>query len=237
MSRKKKKTPAPDAATLKRVSILRWINAGMVFASFLLNILEIFWGLPSKLYSALTLLLFFLILGFCVCFRKDADFSYRKSQTAAKVDVALPLVISALLTYMRCFYTFSFVDGLEIVLWSLALGIALAIFLFLLLFRICFRLSQVLMVLFCCLGIVFSSLCCANVLLDGQTPTESLCQIQSKHRTVGNRSAQYVTVTLANGQDVKIKISRSTYENLETGDNIHVITHHGGLGFAYVTVK
>ncbi len=237
MSRKKKKSPAPDAATLKRVSILRWINAGMAFASFLLNILEIFWRLPDKLYSALTLLLFFLILGFCVCFRKDADFSFKKSQTAAKVDVALPLVISALLTYMRCSYQFSFINGLEIAVWSLALGICLAVLLFILLKNICYRFSHVLTVFFCCLGIAFSSLCCANVLLDSQAPTESLCQIQEKRHTVGKGATQYVTVILAEGQEVDIRISHSLYESLENKDSITVITHHGGLGFAYVTAE
>lgn len=77
----------------------------------------------------------------------------------------------------------------------------------------------------------------ANEVYDFSPPSGYVLKVEDTHKTSGRRgSAYYCTVTLPDGREEDLTISRKLYESLEEGDLVRVDIGQGALGFEYANV-
>lgn len=77
----------------------------------------------------------------------------------------------------------------------------------------------------------------ANEVYDFSEPTAYILEVEDTHSTSGRRTRTfYCTVTLPDGREEDLHISRSLYKTLKVGDPVRVEIGEGFFGFEYANV-
>jgi hypothetical protein len=75
-----------------------------------------------------------------------------------------------------------------------------------------------------------------NCPLDTSQPTAYAVTVQDKHRTAGEMTRCFLTVTVA-GQELELEVAASDYREAEIGDPAVVEVYEGAFGKAYCILR
>lgn len=76
----------------------------------------------------------------------------------------------------------------------------------------------------------------ANELLPHNPPQAYILEVEGTHKSGGRNRSYYCEITLPDGQEESLEISRNLYDSLEEGDHVRVEVGEGFFGIEYANV-
>lgn len=237
--KKRKKAPSKKATVTQKKSHrakLRQLRTGLMIAIGAIALPWLFLDVPYKLFSALSLLPFPIILATICLFPDDISLDEKMSRkTGGSVEFLMPLVFSGFAPALRTLLDFNFLTWKPLLLYAGILLVLVAVLLLVFYQELRQRIGMFLGTLFLCIFFCFGSIGQLNYLLDTSEPQRHPATITDMHISTGSKSPdRYVlTVITLSGTEMELQTSKEHYNSLSVGDHVTVYIKEGGLGIPY----
>lgn len=157
--------------------------------------------------------------------------SVQKNAIGLAFPAALPIMAQALYVFGRFNYlTF------EIFFWSAGLGILVSVIFGLNAREFADRTGDLLALIL--LLVLFSSgpVGMVNSLTDFAEPETYRVVVEDMHISNGKSDKYYCSITLQNGEEFDLQVTRAQYDTIEPGQILSIALHPGGLGIEYISL-
>lgn len=235
----KKPTPQPATQTqLQRRAMLSKIRTGLLVAMALIDLPWMFLNVPYKLFAALALLPCPVALVLACLFPDDTTLEEKQKNANGRVELLTPLMISGAIPCLRLLLDFNIMDWPRLLIIAAVLLVAIFVALFVFHKPLQKKIGTLICVVLLCAFFAVGSVGQLNYLLDFSQPQSQPAQITDMHISTSSRSPdRYIlTITLNDGTEMDLQVSKSEYQALNPGDEVTVFTRSGGLGIPYAVV-
>ena len=215
---------------------LRQLRTALMIAIGAIALPWLFLDVPYKLFSALSLLPFPIILATICLFPDDVSLDENMRQkTGGSVEFFMPLVFSGFAPALRTLLDFNILAWKPLLIYAGILLVLVAVLLLVFYQELRQRIGMFLGILFLCIFFCFGSIGQLNYLLDTSAPQRQSATITDMHISTGSKSPdRYVlTVITLSGTEMELQTSKEHYNALSIGDNVTVYIKEGGLGISY----
>lgn len=218
---------------------LRQLRTALMIAIGAIALPWLFLDVPYKLFSALSLLPFPIILATICLFPDDVSLDENMRQkTGGSVEFFMPLVFSGFAPALRTLLDFNILAWKPLLIYAGILLVLVAVLLLVFYQELRQRIGMFLGILFLCIFFCFGSIGQLNYLLDTSAPQRQSATITDMHISTGSKSPdRYVlTVITLSGTEMELQTSKEHYNSLTIGENVTVYISEGGLGIPYAIV-
>ena len=160
-----------------------------------------------------------------------ANGSKQKHAIGLGFPAAVPIMVQAMYVFARYNYL-----TMEIFLWSAGLGVLICVVFGLWCRELADRTVDLLAMLLLLVLFLSGPIGMINGLTDRSEPKISTVIVEDKHKSSGKSTSYYCTILLPGGEAFDLEVSRADYDRIETGQNVIIACHEGGLGLEYITL-
>lgn len=235
--RNKKKSPNESARKKPNNlrTMLKRLRVGLLIAIGAIALPWLFLNVPYKLFSALSLLPFPVVLTTICMFPDEVSLDDTAKKRGGRIEFAMPLICSVFAPVLRAMMDFNFLSWTPLLIQAgvmlILIGVVLLVFYKELRQRIGYFLCVLLVCSIFCVGCIGQ----LNYLLDFSAPRQQTAVITDMHISSGSKSPdRYIlTVVTQSGVEMDLMTSEEHYDSLSQGESVTVYIKDGGLGIPY----
>jgi len=151
------------------------------------------------------------------------------------IGLAFPACLPMLVQAMYVFVRFNFLS-LEIFLWSVGIAVAVCVVFGVWCREFAERTGDLLALLLLLAMFLAGPIGMVNGLTDRGPEDVYPVKVEDMHTSSGKNTSYFCTVTLKNGEEFDLEVSKGDYESIAVGQTIVIALHEGGLGIEYISL-
>lgn len=234
---KKKPQPATQSQQQRRV-LLSKIRTGLLVAIALINLPWLFLNVPYKLFAALALIPCPVILTLSCLFPEDISLDDKPKNANGRIELLSPMIFSGMVPCLRLLFDFNILDWPRLLIFAAVLLAAIFAILFYFNKPLRKKIGSLIATVFLCAFFAVGAVGQLNYLLDFSQPQSQTAQVTDMRVSTSSKGPDRytLTVTVDNGAEMDLQVSKSEYQSLNTGDQVAIFILSGGLGIPYAVV-
>lgn len=234
---------APDAWRKERqdpdvLAQMKAIKLCLIVAAILFGALSFFGAKPNVLWSGLFLLVPLICIFLAIITPTYFTLADKDDNRTPEYGIGLSLltILPLMFLSLRSFFT-NYVEFGAFFLYSAICGALICLILWILVKEFRNRVGHFLL-----LSLIIVTMCGAGVVgylntaLNTAEPQIRTYTVEKLTKSSGKSTSYNCYVTLHDGKQIKIRVSKELYETLEVGERVRVAHKEGGLGLEYVFI-